>query len=66
MNCPGTSPAEGGRSPCSGAKLIALRLDIQLASPAPDEKIDTIVRIASRATTVVSTLRVEALDVEIG
>ena len=45
-------------------KLIAVKLELEIDSPATDEKLESIVRIASKSTTVVSTLR-EALDVSI-
>ena len=45
-------------------KLIAVKLELEIDSPATDEKIERIVRIASKSTTVVSTLR-EALEVSI-
>ena len=45
-------------------KLVAVKLEIRIDSPAAEEKLNRIVRIAGKATTVVSTLR-EALDVTI-
>ncbi len=45
-------------------RLTAARLELEIASPASDEKIDKIVRIAGNASTVVSTLR-EALELNI-
>jgi uncharacterized OsmC-like protein len=55
--------AVGTRQP-DPPKLIAIRLDIEIASPASDEKLERLVRIAGKATTVVGTFR-EALDVRI-
>jgi uncharacterized OsmC-like protein len=45
-------------------RLIAVKLEIEIDSPAADAKLESIVRIASKATTVVSTFR-EALDVSV-
>lgn len=45
-------------------ELVAVKLELEIASSATDDKLESIVRIADKATTVVSTLR-EALDVTI-
>ena len=46
-------------------KLIKVTLQLSVGSSAPDQKIDSVVRIATKASTVVSTLR-EALDIRVG
>lgn len=44
--------------------LISASLEVSIASPAPDEKIDRIVQIASRNSTVISTLH-NALELDL-
>ncbi len=45
-------------------KLIKVTLQLSVGSSAPDQKIDSVVRIATKTSTVVSTLR-EALDIRV-
>ncbi|MDZ7708258.1 MAG: OsmC family protein [Trueperaceae bacterium] len=45
-------------------RLVSAQIDIGIASPAQDDKLDRIVDIARRASTVVSTLQ-EAVDLQV-
>jgi len=55
--------ATGTRQP-DPPRLISAVIEVALSSPAPDDKIDRIFRIADRSSTVVSTLR-EAMELEL-
>lgn len=45
-------------------RLVSAEIDVAIASPAKDDKLDRIVDIASRSSTVVSTLQ-EAMDLTV-